>query len=474
MSSIPLVATTIQQPTSPLDNAFKAASLGNMFQQRQLAQGEQQIQQQKIEQGQIAIQDQQALSAAQKQAYENWDGKDYRDLYAQLPKLAVKNGASFQAVSAIQQHLQQQQLQYSEMAKNDAQTGKDNIATLMQKNDLAVGQLNAIKALPDDRLAATLPQAIAQMAQQGLIDPQHAQIANQVSQLPPDQIRSEIDLFTKGLMSQSQQAKAAADAAGLAKTQADTANAQAELGGKQAASTNAQSALKDKSEWLFNHPGKNGADYDAMVAGKKAGAEASARVGPEESVAKFNFNLNRGLLPPELQTVAPGLVNAASSQYEKASTEYMGSKQAADDMQSLIGLAKSGNKLAYAYSPTTGVLTINSAHGVKRVNMAEISSYAGAGSALDRIQGWFGKQISGASIPDDILNDMAQAHETLQKNSEAKYGNQVQTINNLYGAKFKTQEYQSAPQAQPVYAKNPQTGARVMSSDGGKTWQPAQ
>jgi hypothetical protein len=32
---------------------------------------------------------------------------------------------------------------------------------------------------------------------------------------------------------------------------------------------------------------------------------------------------------------------------------------------------------------------------------------------------------------------------------------------------------QNTPQTQPIYAKNPQTNARVVSNDGGKTWQPA-
>ncbi len=40
--------------------------------------------------------------------------------------------------------------------------------------------------------------------------------------------------------------------------------------------------------------------------------------------------------------------------------------------------AKKGNKLAYAYEPVLGVLTINTAAGVKLINMPEITSYAGA------------------------------------------------------------------------------------------------
>lgn len=139
--------------------------------------------------------------------------------------------------------------------------------------------------------------------------------------------------------------------------------------------------------------------------------------------------------------MAPSLVSAAASQYEKASTEYAGARAASEEMQSLIDLAKSGNKVAYAYSPTTGVLTINSANGVKRVNMAEIRSYSDAGSAVDRITGWLGKQISGASLPKDILEDMQQVHENLGKTAQQKYANEVQATNATYGSRFNPQDF---------------------------------
>lgn len=105
-------------------------------------------------------------------------------------------------------------------------------------------------------------------------------------------------------------------------------------------------------------------------------------------------------------------------------------------MKTFIDLAKAGNKVAYAYSPTEGVLTLNTARGVKRVNMAEIESYGGAGSAADRVRAFLGKNLSGASIPDNILNDMGTLHQSIAANAGQTYRNKLKNTNSTYGSSF--------------------------------------
>ena len=141
-------------------------------------------------------------------------------------------------------------------------------------------------------------------------------------------------------------------------------------------------------------------------------------------------------VPAGLKGVAPHLVAPAAADATKYGQEYADAVAAANDMKTFVDMAKGGNKVAYAYSPTEGVLTLNTARGVKRVNMAEISSYGGAGSALDRIKGFLGKQSSGASIPDSVLNDMQSLHQAIAGNAQTTYSNKLKNVNSTYGSHF--------------------------------------
>ena len=146
-----------------------------------------------------------------------------------------------------------------------------------------------------------------------------------------------------------------------------------------------------------------------------------------------------------LRGVPPHLVPAATADATKVGQEFMDATAAARDMKTFVDLAKSGNKIAYAYSPTEGVLTLNTARGVKRVNMAEIGSYSGAGSAQDRIMAFLGKQTSGASIPDDVLNDMETLHQSIAANAQQTYGSKLKVINQNYGSSFQPVDTSSPP-----------------------------
>ena len=128
--------------------------------------------------------------------------------------------------------------------------------------------------------------------------------------------------------------------------------------------------------------------------------------------------------------------NAALADAVKAGNEAAQAQHAADEMNDFINLARSGNKVAYAYSPVTGVLTINSANGSKRVNLNEIEAYGGAGSALDAAKGWFGKKLTGASVDDSVLNDMQQVHTTLAGAAQDMYKRKLDVVNGTYKSAF--------------------------------------
>jgi hypothetical protein len=166
-------------------------------------------------------------------------------------------------------------------------------------------------------------------------------------------------------------------------------------------------------------------------------------------------------VPAGLRGVAPHLVAPAAADATKYGQEYADAVAAANDMKTFVDMAKGGNKIAYAYSPTEGVLTLNTARGVKRVNMAEISSYGGAGSALDRVKGFLGKQTSGASIPDNVLNDMQSLHQAIAGNAQTTYSNKLKNVNSTYGSHF-----------EPVNMGGPPAGAtgKVKGSDGKFHW----
>ncbi len=123
----------------------------------------------------------------------------------------------------------------------------------------------------------------------------------------------------------------------------------------------------------------------------------------------------------------------AQREASKIGQEYEAAVGAANDMKTFTDLARSGNKVAYSYIPTEGVLTLNTSRGVKRVNMAEIHSYGGAGSAWDKVVGWLGKNTTGASIPANILDAIDELHSGVVKNAKDVRNGKLKVINGTYG-----------------------------------------
>jgi len=146
---------------------------------------------------------------------------------------------------------------------------------------------------------------------------------------------------------------------------------------------------------------------------------------------------------PAVANVPPHLIAPATSAYQKSGEKLAEAQNASDDMETIIQAARQGNKLAGAYAPVEGVLALNTARGVKRVNMSEIESYAGAGNVSDKIKSWLGKAKDGQPIPADVLDDMEKLHSAVGDNAQKLHNNSVKVINQTYGANFQPMSFGS-------------------------------
>lgn len=161
--------------------------------------------------------------------------------------------------------------------------------------------------------------------------------------------------------------------------------------------------------------------------GSAAATAAVPPVGPQagaHNVLDYMKNV-----PVKYQTTA-------NKDYSKLISTRESEQIAAEDMRSFLDLAKKGNTLAAEYSPTQGVIRINTDAGVKRVNMAEIKQYMGAGSAWQQLEGKLGKLISGQPIAPSVLKDIREVHDEMSKNRDRYFKNKIKVLNTQYGSTF--------------------------------------
>jgi hypothetical protein len=246
MSSIPL-------PELQVDPVNRALTISDLLQRGQLQR--QQLQQGSMQTQMMSqqMQDQQAMTKAMRDSLQSWDGKDYKTLYGNLATNAAQNGASANAVMGVQKNALDVMDKYSTIAKNDADTGSKNIETQLKKNDMITGPLSSLATAPDNELPIRLSSTLNDLTQRGLLDPQHAQVGQQLVQqlqagtIKPDDARTQIDLYRKGFMANSQMLQEAKD--------------KAELPGQQAKST--QQVLSTASQLLASS--NNQGDYESNL-----------------------------------------------------------------------------------------------------------------------------------------------------------------------------------------------------------------
>lgn len=213
MGSPPIIGA---QQLNPQPNLVdQMMRLRGMQQEEQLRQQQIQGAQQENQQRAIQMKDQEAMT----KAMQGWDPAKPEE----LPSLILKHGGSANAVFATQQQILSRKQTLSEIAKDDALTGNTKLESLEKQHDLLLGKLNTVTDGP------SLIQAAKSAAEEGLIDPQHAQLAEQMAQLPPDKFKLALDSMKKELMGQKAQMQQVKD-------EADQAAKAAELPGKQAES----------------------------------------------------------------------------------------------------------------------------------------------------------------------------------------------------------------------------------------------
>jgi hypothetical protein len=168
-----------------------------------------------------------------------------------------------------------------------------------------------------------------------------------------------------------------------------------------------------------------------IQAGKEqvAAAEGRAR-------ANIEAQMLRGSNAAVAQ-VPPHLVAAATADATKAGTEFAQAQSVTQRLNAMMGAARQGNVVAYQVIPEEGTLQITTSQGVHRINRTEIEQYAGGGSAWDRLVGHVGKQLTGASIPSNVLDDMEKIQQIQADGAKAKYENSLKVINQSYGSTFK-------------------------------------
>jgi len=457
------------QVASPVDLLTKQANYRNLISEGDLHQQVIADNQEKLKQSQIqtakAQRDQQDAERV-RQAFVQTNG----DPKATIDQ-AIKNGAGPDAITGLQKH-------FEGLAKDAADTDSKVLANRAARN-------NQILPLIDQaqQLATTNPQAYMQawpqIAQQAAaIDPEAAKHADPSQPWTPQQLATAkaLHMTDQYFVSQETQKRAdqkaqedaaaasraaelqpalvkkgqneaittAPNAAGLTPEQRQTA--------QQAADTLAQTKLRDEEAARHNVAGET-------VEKVKTNIE-QAKNAREERIYDQTYGAGAD---PALVGVTAAERKPALGEASKAGKSYLDAQATADQMQSLIDLARSGDKAAGSNLPLVGLETLNAINGIKRINRTEVDQYQGAGDLLDRIKGKIGKLAIGQPISSDVLDDIEKMHQVIRDNSTKAFRDNVTRINGTYRASFDPDKLvgKSAAPGAPSGGSSLSTGHKV-------------
>ena len=173
---------------------------------------------------------------------------------------------------------------------------------------------------------------------------------------------------------------------------------------------------------------------------RTAEVKAPIQINVAEAKAEAKADAASQGLPDSVSHLPPIVARKAMAEKLKFDTAYNKAQASEQRMNTIIGLMRQGNKLAYSISPVEGVLDVVTPSGTVRINRQELEQYAHAGSMFDRLAGRFGGALTGASIPANVVNDMETMHAALGKAAREQYKNNVQSLNSTYGSKFAVDE----------------------------------
>jgi hypothetical protein len=453
LSTIPLPALAVQppqQPQNPLEQ------YGNLVRLQSLL-GSQQLQRQQIQQNALSLQDQEnvrkfAPNYIQKDANGKITGYDTDGYFNAL----MGAGVNPSTITTMRN-------QQAEAIKNQAAAGSAQLDLQDKKNDQAYQILEGVRSTVQ---APNVDPNTIQTAYRNAL-PRLQQLGIDTSQYPAQFPGSDaLDRFEAGLGMHKQ---IIADAKTVAETQKNAAQAALDQikvnlsrNSKpgdfdnvidQAAPPNgANAALNQRTKGLVNFALQRG-DIDSA---NRAITEMSNQLGaveketnPQVQAGKVAVATAEGQARANIEAqmlrgsnaavsnVPPHLVAAATADATKAGTEFAQAQSVTQRLNAMMQAARQGNVIAYQVIPEEGTLQITTSQGVHRINKTEIDQYAGGGSAWDRLVGHVGRQLTGQSIPSNVLDDMARIQQIQADGARSKYENSLKVINQSYGSTFK-------------------------------------
>jgi hypothetical protein len=453
MASIPLPALSINPPQQQdtLGQFQKLMALRSLGQQQQLQQQQIQGATQENQMRALQLQDQQTLRESAK-------GLDWSkpDTFGKWISNAQEAGVSPQTLSS----LALQRAQYQEqLAKTDTAT----LAAQKDANSQLQGHIDAIKGITDPtNRAAVASQQASQILSSGLVkDPgliQKIQAMRQGQYVPTD---DDLTMMENGLTDHNTQIEQRLKQSETAKNTTAQLLDQNKLDIIHSWEQNPQQVLGQVDQ-IVPPDGPNAAlnartksqvqfalgtgDVDGAKAAIKAAAEQVGAVEKDVQVATNPAVRNAKIddavreqrqltTGPATSNVPPHLAASATSDAAKADTDYAQSLSVNQRLAAMMDAAKKGNVVSYQLLPEEGALQVTTSQGVHRINMAEIQNYGG-GSLWQEMQGHIGKALTGKSIPESVLNDMAEMQKIQAEGAQAKYQNTLQGINRRYGSSF--------------------------------------
>lgn len=190
--------------------------------------------------------------------------------------------------------------------------------------------------------------------------------------------------------------------------------------------------------WQAAQKGRKQAQQDKVDV---ASAEGRARANIEAATARGSN--------AALANVPPHLIGPATDAATKAGTEFAQAQSVSQRLNAMMDAARKGNVVSYQLIPEEGALQLVTSQGIHRINMTEIQNYGG-GSLWQKMQGHLGKALTGASIPESVLNDMAEMQKLQGEGARARYENTLKTVNQNYGSAFKPLDMELPGSAQKV------------------------
>ncbi len=123
-------------------------------------------------------------------------------------------------------------------------------------------------------------------------------------------------------------------------------------------------------------------------------------------------------------------VNRASTEAAALDKQYNEAKSAHDILGKVLDLSGAGNKAAGSALPVLNAEAQNAMFNIKRINRADIDQAGGlqAGSAYDRVVGWFDKATVGQPIPSNIQDDISSLHDALGQQAYEKYKSGLDSV----------------------------------------------